>query len=180
MAKKRLIIVILVMSFSLIVTAIAERENHVLGPCTVSFDLGIDDRMDWIVNEPKNSESLDGSLTFTQYSATIVADLTESEFYAESARLGRTPSSDAASIKIEQYNTSSDVSVNGTAMLIDLPISKRVIDGRNGVIGSTGSVYVAAWWVENNISAVVGSSFPWDDGTLSLLKTIHIERNETG
>jgi len=64
-------------------------------------------------------------------------------------------------------------------MLIDSPIIKRVIDGRNGIIGSTGSVYAAAWWVDNNMSVVVDSSFPWDDGTLSLLKSIHVERNET-
>jgi hypothetical protein len=180
MGKRCLIIMALIMSFALVVTTIAEQENHVLGLYNVSFDLGIEDRVDWILSEPINSESLDGSLTFTQYSATIMADLTESEFYSERERLGRTPSIGSAIIRIEQYNSTKDVSVNGTKMLINSPIgiSKRIIDGRNGTIGTVndGRTYLAAWWMENNASAAISSSYPWNEGTLSLLKTIHIEK----
>jgi len=178
LAKKNYLIMILIMCFALIMPIVAEQENLALGPYKVSFDLGIEDRMKWIVSDPINSESMDGSLTYTQYSATMLADLTESEFYAELKRLGRTPSSDSVIIKIEQYNSTSDVSMNGTTALINSPIriSKRTIDGRNGTIGTVGTVYLAAWWVENNTSAAVSSSFPWDKGTLSLLKTIHVEK----
>ncbi len=178
--EKKCLIMALLMSLALVVTTIAEQENHVLGPYKVSFDLGIEDRVDWILSEPINSESLDGSLTFTQYSATMMADLTESEFYSELKRLGRTPSTGSAIIRIEQYNSTKDVSMNGTTMLINSPISvsKRIIDGRNGTIGTVndGRTYLAAWWVENNASAAISSSYPWNEGTLSLLKTIHFEK----
>jgi hypothetical protein len=176
--KKNCLIMSLIMCFALIVPIVAEQENLVLGSYKVSFDLGIEDRMKLIVSDPINSESMDGSLTYTQYSATILADLTESEFYTELKRLGRTPSPDSAIIKIEQYNSTSDVSMNGTTSLINSPIgiSKRTIDGRNGTIGTLGTIYLAAWWVEKNASATVSSSYPWNKGTLSLLKTIHIEK----
>ena len=83
-------------------------------------------------------------------------------------------------LNIIQYNSTRDESANGTKTMIQSATSKRTIDGRNGTIGSskrdTFTLYVADWWVENNTSAAVSSSFPWDKGTLSLLKTIHVEK----
>jgi len=177
--KKIYLIMSLIISSSLIMPTIAEQENFILGPYAVSFDMGIDELMNWVVSEPINSESMDGSLTFTKYSATV-AMLTESQFYSELKRLGRTPSSGTAIINIIQYNSTRDESANGTKTMIQSATSKRTIDGRNGTIGSskrdTFTLYVADWWVENNTIASVISTYPWDEGTLSLLKTIHIEK----
>lgn len=180
------LIAIPLMLLALIPPVIAEQENLILGPYEVSFDLGIEDLTNWVVNEPIKSESMDGNLTFAKYSANS-GTLTESQFYSELKRLGRSPSIGYATIQITQYNSTEDESVNGTKTMIQtvVPrISKRIIDGRNGYIGSrtTGTVtsYVADWWVENNTSALITSTFPWDEGTLSLLKTIHVEKiNET-
>lgn len=176
--KKNCLTMILIMCSALVIPVIAEQENFILGTYKVSFDLGIEDLRNWVVDGPKNSESMDGSY-FTAYSV-HEAPITESQFYSELKRLGHTPSSDTAIINIIQYNSTRDESANGTKTMIQSATSKRTIDGRNGTIGSskrdTFTLYVADWWVENNTIASVISTYPWDEGTLSLLKTIHIEK----
>jgi hypothetical protein len=175
--KKNNLIMILIMSFALIMPTIAEQENLILGPYEVSFDMGIEELLNWVVSKPIYSEPMDGSLTFTKYSATV-ATLTESQFYSELKRLGRTPSTHTVYINIIRYNSTKDESLNGTKTMVESAISKRTIDGRSGTIGtaSSGAVYVADWWLDNNTIASVISTYPWDEGTLSLLKTVHIER----
>mgnify|MGYP000859072100 FL=1 len=184
--KKNCLTMILIMCSALVIPVIAEQENFILGTYKVSFDLGIEDLRNWVVDGPKNSESMDGSY-FTAYSV-HEAPITESQFYSELKRLGRAPSADAVSISIYQYNSTDDLSMNGTATKVEAllkekigcTINKRTIDGRRGTIGSQikddHTTYVADWWVENNTSAFVVSTYPWDEGTLSLLKTIHIEK----
>jgi len=188
--KENCLIIILIMSFALIVPTIAEQENLAFGPYKVSFDMGIDDLMDWVVHEPINSESMDGSLTYTQYIADV-AILTESQFVSESKRLGHAPDSNYAAIYVTHYNTTQNLSATGTrkaveaalSNYIDRSVNERTIDGRPGTIGSgtststSNTMYVAGWWMDNNTDVYVVSLHPWDEGTLSLLKTIHIEKS---
>ena len=181
------------MILAFILPAIAEQENLMLGPYKVSFDMGIDDLMDWVVHEPINSESMDGSLTYTQYIADV-AILTEPQFVSESKRLGHVPDSNYAAIYVTHYNTTQNMSAFGTkkdveaalSNYIDRSVSERIIDGRHGIIGygtsmgTSYTTYFALWWMDNNTDVLVSSHHPWDEGTLSLLKTIHIDKiNET-
>ncbi len=189
--KEYCLIMILITSFTLVVPTIAEPERFTLGAYTVSFDMGIDELTNWVVNEPIFSESMDGSLTFTKYTASVDI-LTESQFNSELKRLGHSPSTHFAFINVIQYNSTKDESVNGTKTAIEsvlndctgITLSKRTIDGKRGTIGSgtggNGIRYAADWWMENNTAVFVLSFFPWDEGTLQLLKTIHVERNTTG
>lgn len=183
-------IMILIVGFALIMPAFAGQENLVLGPYEVSFDMGIEDLTNWVVSMPIFSESMDGSSSFIKYSANVDT-LTESQFYSELKRLGRMPSTNTAFINIIQYNSTKDESLNGTKTMVEsalsghtgITISKRTIDGQRGTIGSgttsTGTIYVADWWVENNTIASVISTYPWDEGTLQLIKTIHVEENNS-
>ena len=60
----------------------------------------------------------------------------------------------------------------------------RSIDGKRGGIASyehrfpNGPIncYFANYYPLNNLQAVISSTFPWDEGTLQLLKTVHIEK----
>jgi len=170
---------------SLQTLALAATENLVLGPYNVSFDMGIDDLMNWVVSDPKTSESMDGSLTFTRYDASI-ADLTYPQFVSESKK-GNKPSS--VFIAITKFDSTNNKIVYDTRKLVeaalhgstDIVIVERTIDGQNGTVGNgvftgTGTMYVGCWWIDNKTEASITSYYPWDEGTLSLLKTIHIER----
>jgi hypothetical protein len=61
----------------------------------------------------------------------------------------------------------------------------RQIDGKDGVVcsgfelvnGKTLITYFADYYISNSEKVFVYSGIPWDEGTLQLLKTIHIERN---
>lgn len=56
-------------------------------------------------------------------------------------------------------------------------ISERIIDGFNGGVASMGSdMFTAAYFPFNYLTTVISSTYPWEEGTLSLLKTIHIEK----
>lgn len=56
-------------------------------------------------------------------------------------------------------------------------ISECIIDGFSGAIASMGSdMFTAAYFPFNYLTTVISSTYPWDEGTLSLLKTIHIEK----
>jgi hypothetical protein len=193
--ERKYLVIIYIVIVALILPAIAKQENLTLGPYKVSFDMGIDDLMNWVVSGPINSESMDGGLTTTQYSAKA-GDLTSPQFVSESKRLGHSPNSNVVLIGITQYNTTQstdDTRKSVEAVLshyTDTIISERTIDGRRGAIGSgiTGTsainglptkMYVAIWYMDNNTQVYLSSFSPWDEGTLALLKTIHIEKINT-
>jgi hypothetical protein len=171
--KKNYGIMILIMSFALIVPTIAEQENIVLGPYRVSFDMGIDN-LKWNISKPTISETLSGS-AYTSYDA----------FSSQSSLV---------SIIICEYNfTTQDVSgdIRDWGEMVgfffrnlgctDVVVRERTIDGHSAAIG-TGkyanadrTLYNAYWWMDNTSVNVV-SDYPWDEGTLALVNTIHIEK----
>jgi len=62
-------------------------------------------------------------------------------------------------------------------------INNRTIDNQSGILGigvnSSGDfIYAAQYWrtfkAPCNTNVLIVSNYPWDDGTLSLLKTIHV------
>jgi len=61
-------------------------------------------------------------------------------------------------------------------------ISERIIDGSNGAVASMGlknsSMFTAAYFPFNYLTTVISSTYPWEEGTLHLLDTIHVEKVE--
>lgn len=62
-------------------------------------------------------------------------------------------------------------------------IATRTIDRKEGAVAeyTSGGVtmFFAMYYPDEYTWAQPMSSLPWDEGTLSLLKTIHIEKNNT-
>ena len=59
-------------------------------------------------------------------------------------------------------------------------IYNRIIDDNPGILGvgrtfQNDLFFYAKYWQSNNTAIEIKSGFPWDDGTLSLLKTIRVE-----
>ena len=69
-------------------------------------------------------------------------------------------------------------------MLMDVQTAGRKIDGHDGAVVSGTSImsgmevntYVARYYLSSTTIVDLMSSYPWDEGTLSLLKTIHVEK----
>lgn len=56
----------------------------------------------------------------------------------------------------------------------------RIINGKPGILGVGKSFendlwFDARYWLSNNTMIEIKSDFPWDDGMLSILKTIRVE-----
>jgi hypothetical protein len=66
----------------------------------------------------------------------------------------------------------------------DVQAAERNIDNTHGAIASGKSralivvtdVYIAKYYPSSTTDMNIVSTYPWDEGTLSLLKTIHVEK----
>jgi hypothetical protein len=179
---KKLVLLLMILVWSQIVV-LAEPESVVTGNYNVSFDMGFP-KGDYniTIDSPKQQEDLSGDIT-TSYLIKIEnrsemglcwIGLSESNSMLGSA----SPETLALTAKTEL-----DQSLDAT----NIEIAKRIIDGSNGaiaagdmeVLGETIKVYNAMYNVKTgpnprHLVCSIISNFPWEEGTLSLLKTIHI------
>ena len=162
---------------ALAVPICAKSESIIMGPYTVSFDMG--NVGGYTINEkpPQLVENLYGE-RFTIYQANIVGGFSK------------------ATIGINEYdnpviNNAGDALTSvlkSSSNLCGEPmVIARIIDGKPGVLGSIdcfGSIsYLALYPLDylsksNNMTSAVmfESSYPWDEGTSSLVKSIHVEK----
>jgi hypothetical protein len=61
----------------------------------------------------------------------------------------------------------------------DIQSEVREIDGIMGAVSSgTASgnkAYLAEWYPSNKLRVILSSNYPWEEGTMDLINTIHIE-----
>jgi hypothetical protein len=161
----------------------ADPISEVVGPYKISFDLGLPHNSYYGNVSTKESESLSGAKE-TIYIINI---------YGEGTLLWKPE----IEIDLTQYNyelkilSATELENILKGILSNQPLSgyataTREIDGTVGAIASHNVnkiLYSEPWYsaiyyptCDNHLVCTIDSSFPWDEGTLNLLKTIHIEK----
>ena len=157
----------------------AEQDSVILGPYRVSFDLGIP-RTHYTteIGGPETSESLNGS-SMTDYTLDIYT-------YSGSAKISL-DIYDAPSLNLSEKPMEKVLLETAKPNAFQGAITTsavRQIDGTDGAVISIDvgghSGYIAGYQPNINGSNLVTmmSTIPWDEGTLSLLNTIHVEPAE--
>lgn len=160
--------------------AFAKPENVAVGPYKVSFDLG--KVCSVVADKPESSETLQGS-NITTYDISVKNNEGEAHIF------------------ISEYpDTLVDVSTDSLKKLIEGKLKglgvanyntyDRELDGKPGVVGfaqnpGLPTMYVATYSPDSegnagHITCDIISSFPLEEGTQNLLKTIHIELPTVG
>lgn len=166
------------------VLASAENDSVTTGPYKVSFDLGIPKSSYKLSISPaKASESLGGEKS-TEYSIEIINKT--GTFRRASIALTHNeedqivPSADEMAAWLNKL-------WSGSPENSDIITTTRRIDGVIGATGSFvstfndmgiqnyGSLYYT-YFDPRKLVCEIYSAYPWDEGTLQLLKTIHIEK----
>lgn len=156
------------------ILASAVPDSVITGPYNISFDLGLpEDAYTINAKDPKETESLSGE------KETVYSLSTENE------------SDPALSVSIsmtEYAEKQTGASVSSSTMEKTMKklfpasasVASRDIDGKNGAIAkyttTDMTLYTAVYYPNAYLFALVISTYPWDEGTLSLLKTIHVEK----
>lgn len=165
-----------------------ENDSVTTGPYKVSFDLGVPhNTYNVTISEPKSTESLSGDKSIDynikiQNATGLSNQAYVSITYYETVQV--IPTSD------DQENVIRSVLVN-FPNAYNVETANRVIDDSSGAIGSedvyiSGSklkIYGAEYrpkFDPAHLNVIISSLMPWDEGTLQLLKTIHIEKVEIG
>ena len=170
-------------SIALLAPCLAVPDFAVSGPYNISFDMGISkDYYKVIISDPEEEELLSGD-EITAYRIGISRINTTWDLLVTLSESNSTlPASTPAVFAQYAKKELSDMGAT------HIEIAERVIDGTKCGIASgkwsLGEVYSARFSVKaahpsRHLVCAIFSSFPWDDGTLSLLKSIHIDRNST-
>jgi len=158
--------------------AAAEPDRVEMSPYTVSFDLGMPKSAYYLeISDPVKSETLSGYPT-TEYEFGISDKQSDSyaaliTIYTDPRSLNKTDPSDT----IRGILESKANELGGKHIHSDI----RTIDGHNGgiidYVLDDRELYEAVYVLSTDPYTVVDimSLYPWDEGTLSLLKTIHVE-----
>jgi hypothetical protein len=173
------------LSLLLVTAASAKYESLIIGPYNISFDLNTT-RNYSLSNATKQSETYCGAKYDTY---TIILS----------------NKSNSALITIADFKNKIDKGINniqsnfedylrGLNYYNNIVTYNRTIDNQSGVISvglnSNGDpMFAAQYWAKRNSSSIkkpnassetnvlIMSNYPWDDGTLNLLKTIHVEND---
>ena len=153
----------------------------VMGPYNITFDLGVPkDAYSIAAGPPTVSETLGGDI-FTDYSLWVRTSNLKDKFAAidinEIDRDGfwfEIPGDEWAR-RCEEYLRNFDP--------IRIESSARVIDRRAGGVAKgvakNYTIYYSLFGFSRHAYVSIHSTFPWETGTLPLLKTIHITYNGT-
>jgi hypothetical protein len=167
------ILLILIMSLLLIMVSSAKQESLTMGPYKVSFDLNTTDKY-YVSHGPINHEETYGGIKYVMFTGFISSN---GSSYANI---------EITCVDSNEIDRSLDKAKSGIKDLLQangfhyVDIYNRVINGEPGIleVGKNygGDVlFCASYWLLNNTCIMIQSNYPWDDGTLSLLKTIRVE-----
>jgi hypothetical protein len=195
-------IIALTMRMSLIVllallctpmAAFAENDSAVMGPYIIHFDLDIP-KSGYTINisEPIEHESKVGNL-----STIYKLDITNKTESIKTARIQLTYYDDPQSIPTADYIKSQILYEINTLILYILNNPNDLnsvfadtcqIDGTTGAVGhgkfqhkavAINDSYLAVYYPlfdAEHLKCEIMSTYPWNDGTLNLLNTIHVEK----
>jgi len=179
----RQIAFVLLATFLLSGLTVGVPDSVMTGPYRISFDLGLPhDVYSVNLDDPVIDETL-GGVKREQYSITIMNDtglpfLTISVMKLGEAEPGITGS---AILQTLDFLDSNDPRISGYQSDV------RTIDGSSGAIASmtfaaTGDIYYSLYHAvyalpsdPASTTVQIVSAYPWNEGTLELLKTIHVE-----
>lgn len=168
------LLAVLVLVLMLGGAVVAIPEAIVMGAYKVSFDMGRNVPLDWNVTGPIESETLDG-ISYTEFSAESMVD------YPLTIRITVRSTNETGPLNQTEINNAKNNIAGLLKNCIDERIVDRVIDGTRGVIGAgfdsdANEQFYIACWKDNQTAYDISTYRPWENGTLSLLKTIHVER----
>jgi hypothetical protein len=163
------------------VAVMAVPDSVTTGPYKISFDLGMSKDMYKVeIVDPKTKESLSGEVS-TDYEIKLI----------NKTGLSRRAGITLTSYEADQVVPAQEDLITGMKYVIlqmddmyDSEAVGRKIDGYDGVV-ATGTMktsgyelktYFATYYASSTMSIIIFSAYPWSEGTLSLLKTIHVER----
>lgn len=164
----------------------AVPDNVTTGPHNISFDIG-SKKSDYSVTlaAPKTVESLGGDER-TDYSIDIIDKTDKSKFIKITIKKALKASPIATADVLETALKLNNV---GDSRISGLQTATRNIDETSGAIASAHNnlasvtVYQALYqpmFDPTHIMVELISTYPWEEGTLQLLKTIHVEKvNQT-
>ncbi len=176
----KIISLLLAFFMYLSISGLAVPDSVILGSYNVSFDLGLPKEAYEInISEPKIKEDLSGHIrteyktelidkTVEQRETTITIDTHEDKLLV--------PAQDKLVQQLEE-------SIEEKSYASNIETAERKIDGRGGAVGSWKGLslyedryyYAAIYYLTSYTTVTITSSYPWEEGTLSLLKTIHVE-----
>ena len=157
----------------------AKSESFVMGPYKVSFDMGTVGTHS-ITTNSSEKDTFEGT-PYTDYVATIKGtpplevDMFVRDFHG-------------ASRSADEKKTLEGAMKSFSFVCGEQTVVARTIDGKPGAMGvlsCLGSTYYAIRYPldyssENDTlvsEVVIASTYPWDEGTSSLVKTIHVEKS---
>lgn len=176
---------ILVLAFIALIclqpAALAVPDSIVTGPYKVSFDLGVPHKNYNIsVLEPKSTELLSGENCTVyniqiQYAVGITRVMLIAIVYYDSVQT--TPTQEEEEYIVRNILVNQEAGSN-------IKTAMRTIDNSSGAVGLAAghrwtTSYVAQYrpkFDSSHVKVIFFSFIPWDEGTLQLLKTIHIEK----
>jgi hypothetical protein len=146
-----------------ILPTIAKPEHLALGSYSVSFDAG-KELQDWnIKKEDTETYSGEPQVVYSAVSNNVI-------IYIECSEEG------TLLLTINDWRKESEEYLKTLGILSTT--YPRVIDGHDGFVGETTSLYDlyfrAGWYLNDNTTIEVISYYPWNEGTLQLLKTINV------
>jgi hypothetical protein len=168
---------VLVTMISLTILSSAVQDKVTTGPYSISFDLGLPkDAYKVEIADPKNAETASGNVQ-TQYSLEIVNRTGINRMATIS--IAKAPQ---ILLTLDEMATNARLNMQNFGFS-DIEAAALKIDGKNGSIcmgyyfinKAKNEVYLVNYYPDQNTSASIMSSYPWNEGTLSILKTIHIE-----
>ncbi|NPV61872.1 MAG: hypothetical protein HPY61_04455 [Methanotrichaceae archaeon] len=189
----RLSLIVLIALLCIPMTAFAENDSAAMGPYIVHFDLGVP-KSSYILNisEPIEHESKAGNL-----STIYKLDITNKTESLKTARIQLTYFDDPQSIPtaediksqiLYEINTLILYILNNPDDLNSVFADTCQIDGTTGAVGhgkfqhkavAINDSYLAVYYPlldPEHLKCEIMSTYPWNDGTLHLLNTIHVEK----
>jgi hypothetical protein len=168
---------ILILSLLLMSVSSAKQESLIMGPYKVSFDLNTTQKYEINNTEVKYGETYGGT-EYVRYNREVknnsnLGVIIQTTYYTDT-------------MNKDVYDSKSDLETvfQNLDNYYNIKSYERLIDDQPGalVVGKNlegDSLFAAGYWPKLNLSGdtqmVIISTYPWENGTLSLLKTIHVE-----
>ena len=166
------------------ILGLAVPDSVITGPYNVTFDLGIPKEAYRVeIADPVTKESLSGEIS-TEYKIELI----------NKTGLTRRATMTLTSYETDQVIPSQDELVKGGKYILvqmddvyDIDAAGRKIDGHDGAVvtgtmrlsGLDVDMYSGLYFPSSTTSVIIVSFYPWEEGTLQLLKTIHVEENNS-
>jgi hypothetical protein len=172
--------IIIPMLIALILSATAKPESFSLGQYKVSFDLNRAEDHEISIAKPMYSATF-RDIPYVGYGAQIIQFEPQYNLITIVVMEYKSP------INLESADETTKRLLSNNGGCEEIMTSQYTIDGHQGYLTSSKKCqndtqgFIAQYLLDGakgsgSIECLIASTYPWNDGTLSLLKTIHIEK----